>query len=129
MQGIETRYLYAPARARRTACRDAPVQAGVGGFVHYGLRARGRSFTHALGGPRSSPVWGAQPPHRGGVRRVGGECIRGPVIRAMGRWDSDVYELYLRYSLSCARQMGSVIASTSFEDFEAMFDHEEFVRP
>jgi len=24
--------------------------------------------------------------------------------------------------------MGSVIASTSFEDFEAMFDHEEFVR-
>ena len=50
------------------------------------------------------------------------------VIRAMGRWDSDVYELYLRYSLSCARQMGSVIASTSFEDFEAMFDHEEFVR-
>ena len=51
------------------------------------------------------------------------------VIRAMGRWDSDVYELYLRYSLSCARQMGSVIASTSFEDFEAMFDHEEFVRP
>ena len=51
------------------------------------------------------------------------------VIRAMGRWDSDVYELYLRYSLSCARQMGSVIASTSFEDFEAMFHHEEFVRP
>ena len=35
---------------------------------------------------------------------------------------------YLRYSLTCARQMGSVIASTSFEDFEAMFDHEEFVR-
>jgi len=24
--------------------------------------------------------------------------------------------------------MGSVIASTSYEDFEAMFDHEEFVR-
>ena len=35
------------------------------------------------------------------------------VIRAMGRWDSDVYELYLRGSLLCARQMGSVIASTS----------------
>ncbi|KOO23995.1 hypothetical protein Ctob_005785 [Chrysochromulina tobinii] len=50
------------------------------------------------------------------------------VIRAMGRWDSDVYELYLRGSLACARQMGSVIASTSYEDFEAMFDHEEFVR-
>ena len=47
------------------------------------------------------------------------------VIRAMGRWDSDVYELYLRGSLSCARQMGSVIASTSYEDFEAMFDHED----
>ena len=50
------------------------------------------------------------------------------VIRAMGRWDSDVYELYLRGSMDSARRMGSVIASTSYEDFEAMFDHEEFVR-
>ena len=27
-----------------------------------------------------------------------------------------------------ARQLGSVIASTSYEDFGAIFDHEEFVR-
>ena len=49
-------------------------------------------------------------------------------IRAMGRWDSDVYEMYLRASTVGARRAGTVIASTAFEDFEGMFDHEEFVR-
>ena len=49
-------------------------------------------------------------------------------IRAMGRWDSDIYEMYLRHSLDGARRTGTVIASTAFEDFEGMFDHEELVR-
>ena len=33
------------------------------------------------------------------------------VIRAMGRWDSDVYELYLRGSLSCAAKLFAVTES------------------
>ena len=44
----------------------------------------------------------------------------------MGRWDSDIYEMYLRHSLDGARRTGTVIASTAFEDFEGMFDHEEW---
>jgi hypothetical protein len=51
------------------------------------------------------------------------------VIRVMGRWDSDVFELYARASADGARRAGTVIASTPFEDFEGMFDHEEFVAP
>jgi hypothetical protein len=65
--------------------------------------------------------------------RIGGATaalaagLSASVIRVMGRWDSDVFELYARASADGARRAGTVIASTSFEDFEGMFNHEEFV--
>lgn len=43
------------------------------------------------------------------------------VIRIMGRWDSDVYEVYCRRSQQVALNMGAVIASTPFEDMENEF--------
>jgi hypothetical protein len=101
-------------------------------------RASGASFTtdyvrevvrflmHSVG--LAPELYGGHSLRIGGASAALAANVSEAVIRAMGRWDSDVYELYLRYSLTCARQMGSVIASTSFEDFEAMFDHEEFVR-
>ena len=85
-----------------------------------------RFLMRSVGLPPS--LYGGHSLRIGGASAALAANVSEAVIRAMGRWDSDVYELYLRGSLSCARQMGSVIASTSYEDFEAMFDHEEFVR-
>ena len=85
-----------------------------------------RFLMRSVGLPPS--LYGGHSLRIGGASAALAANVSEAVIRAMGRWDSDVYELYLRGSLSCARQLGSVIASTSYEDFEAMFDHEEFVR-
>ena len=49
------------------------------------------------------------------------------MIRALGRWDSDVYEVYTRASREAAMRFGSVVASTAFTDFEGEFADEELV--
>ena len=48
-------------------------------------------------------------------------------IQLLGRWDSDCYQIYCRLCRQAAIAVGSKVASTSFEDFEGMFDHEELV--
>ena len=47
-------------------------------------------------------------------------------IQLLGRWDSDCYQIYCRLCRQAAIAVGSKVASTRFEDFEGMFDHEEF---
>ena len=49
------------------------------------------------------------------------------VIRALGRWDTDVYEIYTRSSREAAMRFGAVVASTAFTDFEGEFADEEFL--
>ena len=49
------------------------------------------------------------------------------VIRMMGRWDSDVYEIYCRRSRQVALRIGAVIASTPFDEVEGAFRDEELV--
>lgn len=48
-------------------------------------------------------------------------------IRIMGRWDSDVYEIYCRLTRQASLRLGTVVASTAFEDVEGEFCHEELV--
>ena len=48
-------------------------------------------------------------------------------IQLLGRWDSDCYQIYCRLCRQAAIAVGSKVASTRFEDFEGMFDHEELV--
>ena len=46
-------------------------------------------------------------------------------IRVMGRWDSDVYEIYCRRSRQVALRLGSVIASTPFDEIVGAFEDED----
>ena len=47
------------------------------------------------------------------------------VIRCMGRWSSDVYEIYMRKSREAACGMGVAVASTPFHDMERGFSTDE----
>jgi hypothetical protein len=42
----------------------------------------------------------------------------------MGRWSSDVYEIYCRMSLQAALQVGTALASASYDTFEGGFREE-----
>ena len=48
-------------------------------------------------------------------------------IRLMGRWDSDVYEIYCRQSRQAAMRIGMIVASTPFNDFQGAFEDEELM--
>ena len=41
------------------------------------------------------------------------------LIRLMGRWSSDVYELYCRMTRRASGRLGVMIGSTPFQDLEA----------
>lgn len=71
---------------------------------------------------------GLDPVHFGAhSMRIGGATaalaagIDPAVIRCMGRWASDVYEIYMRQTREVATQMSSLIASTPFHDLERGF--------
>ena len=65
-------------------------------------------------------------PNRFGAHslRIGGATaalaagIQPTLIRVLGRWSSDIYEIYCRLSLEAAAGMGALIGSTPFEDVE-----------
>ena len=44
----------------------------------------------------------------------------------MGRWSSDVYEIYCRMSLQAALGVGSAISSTQVSPLDAQFEEEHF---
>ena len=48
-------------------------------------------------------------------------------IRVMGRWDSEVYEIYCRRSKQLALRLGRVVASTAVDDMPGAFEDEELV--
>ena len=47
------------------------------------------------------------------------------VIRMMGRWSSDIYQIYCRMSRATALDVSVKIGSTAFEDIESGFRTEE----
>ena len=42
----------------------------------------------------------------------------------MGRWSSDVYEIYCRMSVQSALSVGGAISSATVDSVEAGFEHE-----
>jgi len=48
-------------------------------------------------------------------------------IQAMGRWDSEIYRVYCRRSRQIALHLGTVIASTAFDDMDDGFREESLV--
>ena len=71
--------------------------------------------------------YGAQSLRIGGASAALAAHVPANVIRALGRWDSDVYEVYTRASREAALRFGAVVASTAYTDFEGEFADEEFV--
>jgi hypothetical protein len=55
-----------------------------------------------IGGATAAPAAGVQP----------------TLIRVLGRWSSDIYEIYCRLSLEAAVGMGALVGPTPFEDVE-----------
>ena len=64
--------------------------------------------------------------------RIGGAtgaltaAVDGAVIKVLGRWDSDVYEVYTRLTRQAAVLAASAIGSTPFDDTHASILTEEF---
>ena len=72
-------------------------------------------------------LYGAHSLRIGGASAALAAHVPANVIRALGRWDTDVYELYTRASREAALRFGAVVASTAYTDFEGEFVDEEFV--
>jgi hypothetical protein len=74
---------------------------------------------------------GCNPAHFGAHSlRIGGATaalaagVPPEVIRALGRWDSEVYEIYMHLTKEAAARVGVVVGSTPFTDLERGFQTE-----
>lgn len=72
-------------------------------------------------------LYGAHSLRIGGATAALAAGVSPAHIQLLGRWDSDCYQVYCRLCRQAAIAVGSKVASTEFEDFEGMFDHEELV--
>ena len=62
--------------------------------------------------------FGAHSLRIGGATAALAAGVQPTLIRVLGRWSSDIYEIYCRLSLEAAAGMGALIGSTPFEDVE-----------
>ena len=97
---------------------DRPLTAGdVNGLVRFVARAAGvdpapfSSHSLRIGGATAALAAGMSP----------------LTTRVMGRWDSDVYEVYCRLSRQSALRVGAVVASTPFDEVAGAFVTEDLV--
>ena len=73
-------------------------------------------------------LYGAHSLRIGGATAALAAGVPPATIRLMGRWSSDVYELYVRMTRQAAATFASAIGSTSFEDVErGAFTNDELV--
>ena len=101
--------------------RDAQ---GAAAFTVAKVRQMVKALMKAIG---LGPVhFGAHSLRIGGATAALSAGIDPAVIRCMGRWASDVYEIYMRGTREVATQMSSLIASTPFHDLERGFNTDAF---
>ena len=81
------------------------------------VRAMVRSLMGLLG--RDPSRFGAHSLRIGGATAALAAGISPTLIRLMGRWSSDVYEIYTRMSREAATRCGLVVGSTQFYDLES----------
>ena len=70
-------------------------------------------------------LFGAHSLRIGGASAALAAGIHPSTIRVMGRWASDIYEVYMRMSFQASVMATQLIASTSFTDIERAFHSEE----
>ena len=69
--------------------------------------------------------YGAHSLRIGGATAALAAGVSPSLIRLLGRWSSDVYEIYTRMSLQSALSVGRAITSTEVDTFEEQGFHEE----
>ena len=69
--------------------------------------------------------FGAHSLRIGGATAAAAAGVPPSVIRVMGRWNSEIFEIYTRLTQQAAAQMTSVIGSTAFHDMERGAFHTE----
>ena len=69
--------------------------------------------------------FGAHSLRIGGATAAAAAGVPPSVIRVMGRWNSDIYEIYTRLTKQAAAKMTGVIGSTAFHDMERGEFHTE----
>ena len=75
---------------------------------------------------RDPTLYGAHSLRIGGATAALAAGVSPQLIRLMGRWSSDVYEIYCRMSLQAALGVGTAIASADVSTFEGGFEQEHF---
>ena len=73
---------------------------------------------------RDPRLYGAHSLRIGGATAALAAGVPPQLIRLMGRWSSDVYEIYCRMSVQAALGVGSAISSAAVDSVEAGFEHE-----
>ena len=86
------------------------------------VRAEVKAAMHIVG--RDPEHYGAHSLRIGGATAALASGVSPTLIRLMGRWSSDVYEIYCRMSVEAALSVGAAIASAQVTSLEAGF-HEE----
>ena len=69
--------------------------------------------------------FGAHSLRIGGATAAAAAGVPPSVIRVMGRWNSDIFEIYTRLTQQAAARMTGVIGSTAFDDLERGAFHTE----
>ena len=83
-----------------------------------------RSLMAAAG--EESSRFGAHSLRIGGATAALAAGVPASFIRAMGRWSSEIYEIYTRLSDWAVLRFGEAIASADYEDFECEFQEDYF---
>jgi hypothetical protein len=66
-------------------------------------------------------LFGAHSLRIGGATAALAAGVDPAIIRCLGRWSSDVYEIYMRLSRETATRVSVAVASTAFHDLERGF--------
>ena len=70
--------------------------------------------------------FGAHSLRIGGATAAMAAGVPAHYIKVMGRWSSEIYEIYCRVSDAAVMRFGGAIASAKYEDFETEFREHEW---
>ena len=99
-------------------------EAGHGAVTTRRIRAVVKALMAGMG--EDPALFGAHSLRIGGATAALAQGVPAMVIRAMGRWSSEVYEIYCRASDEAVLRFGAAIASADYMDFETEFHSQEF---
>ena len=112
---IDLDYVPHDKRATTPLFRDANGEA----FTVRSVRDMVKALMEAVG--CDPDRFGAHSLRIGGATAALAAGVPPEVIRAMGRWSSEVYQIYMRLSREAATRVSCVVASTAFHDMERGF--------